>query len=154
MHSLQAMNMSASDWAVKSGVFSMGGGDTGPSVDDIMKTWKTHKVKEKRHFSLWTFIKRCFWSIIMFLILFIIVQVGWKIFEFWQLKKKFMKYGKRIKDLISEKEIFGGQLTDALSQISRLSSAVFKKKRGRNDEEETERNAEERVEMNAVNQNY
>ena len=65
-----------------------------------------------------------------------------------------MKYGKRIKDLISEKEILGGQLTDALSQISRLSSAVFKKKRGRNDEEETERNAEERVEMNAVNQNY
>ena len=64
-----------------------------------------------------------------------------------------MKYGRRIKALVSEKEILGGQLTDAMSQISRLSSAVFKKKnKGRNGEEETERNAEERVEMNAANE--
>ena len=44
------------------------------------------------------------------------------------------------------------QLNDAMSQISRLSAAVFKKKnKGRNGEEETEQNAEERVEMNVSN---
>ena len=90
----------------------------------------------------------------MFLVLFVIVQTGWKTFEIWQLKKWLMKNGKRVKTLISEKEILGGQLTDAMSQISRLSAAVFKKKKkGRNGEEETERNAEERVEMNAANEN-
>ena len=90
----------------------------------------------------------------MFLVLFVIVQIGWKIFELWQLKKWFMKNGRKVKNLMSEKEILGVQLTDAMSQISRLSAAVFKKKnKGRNCEEETERNAEERVEMNTVHEN-
>ena len=36
---LEMMNISASDYAVKSGEFTMGGGEAGPSVEDLMKTW-------------------------------------------------------------------------------------------------------------------
>ena len=63
---LEMMNLSASDYAVRSGEFTMGGGEAGPSVEDLMKTWKVNEKKEKRHFSLWTLIKRTFWTIIMF----------------------------------------------------------------------------------------
>ena len=64
----------------------MGGGEAGPSVEDLMKTWTLNEKKEKRHFSLWTLIKRTFWFIIMFLVMFVIVQMLWKCFELWQIK--------------------------------------------------------------------
>ena len=42
------MNLSASDYAVKSGEFTMGGGESGPSVEDLMKTWEVNEKKEKQ----------------------------------------------------------------------------------------------------------
>ena len=64
----------------------MGGGESGPSVEDLMKTWevneKKEKQKEKRHFSLWTLIKRTFWTIIFFVIAFVIVMIVCKVVEF------------------------------------------------------------------------
>ena len=45
---LEMMNLNASDYAVNSGEFSMGGGESGPSVEDLMKTWEVNETKEKQ----------------------------------------------------------------------------------------------------------
>ena len=47
---LEMMNLSASDYAVRSGEFTMGGGEAGPSIEDLMKTWKVNEKKEKKAF--------------------------------------------------------------------------------------------------------
>ena len=44
---LEVMNTTLSDWAVKLGKFTMGGGESAPSVDDLMKSWKVNDVREK-----------------------------------------------------------------------------------------------------------
>ena len=75
----------------------MGGGESGPSVEDLMKTWKVNEKKEKRHFSLWTLIKRTFWTIIMFVVAFVIVQIVLKLVELWQLKNWAVRTGGKFK---------------------------------------------------------
>ena len=105
---LEMMNLNASDYAVKSVEFSMGGGESGPSVEDLMKTWevneKKEKQKEKRHFSLWTLIKRTFWTIVIFLVVFVIVMIIGKVIELWKLKNWAMSTGGKIKKLYEERE--------------------------------------------------
>ena len=75
----------------------MGGGESGPSVSDLMKTWevnkKKEKQKEKKHFSIWTLIKRTYWTIIIFLVAFVIVMIAWKVIELWKLKNWAAKTG-------------------------------------------------------------
>ena len=123
------MNLNASDYAVKSGEFSMGGGESGPSVEDLMKTWevneKKEKQKEKRHFSLWTLIKRTFWTIIFFVIAFIIVVIVCKLVELWKLKNWAMKTGRKIKKLYDERENLFGLVRDNVAHLKRLSHVVL-----------------------------
>ena len=110
---------------LQSGKFTVGGGESGPSVDDLMKSWKVNNVKEKRHFSLWTLIKRVFWSMMIFLILFVIVQIGWKCFEMRMVAKKFIKSGQKVKQLFEEKERLLIQMKDNMRYIKSLSDAVL-----------------------------
>ena len=122
---LEMMNLSASDYAVKSGEFTMGGGEAGPSVEDLMKTWKVNEKKEKRHFSLWTWIKRTFWTIIMFVVLFVIVQVVLKVVELWQLKNWAVRTGGKFKKLYEERDNMFAQIRDNVAHLKRLSHAVL-----------------------------
>ena len=146
---IEAMNTNASDWAVKSGKFSMGGGEAGPSVEDLMKSWKVNDTREKRHFSLWTLIKRTFWSLMTFLIIFVIIQVGWKCFEVWQLGKRLRKYGTRIRELYQEKERLMDQMRDNLAYIKRVSNSVLGRKSAA-ETDETTAAPEELVQMSGL----
>ena len=107
----------------------MGGGESGPSVEDLMKTWEVNetkeKQKEKRHFSLWTLIKRTFWTIIFFVIAFVIVMVVCKAVELWKLKNWAMKTGGKIKKLYEERENLFGLVRDNVAHLKRLSHAVL-----------------------------
>ena len=122
---LEMMNLSASDYAVRSGEFTMGGGESGPSVEDLMKTWKVNEKKEKRHFSLWTLIKRTFWTIIMFLVAFVIVQIVMKLVELWQLKNWAVRTGGKFKKLYDEREHMFAQVRDNVAHLRSLSHAVL-----------------------------
>ena len=122
---LEMMNLSASDYAVRSGEFTMGGGEAGPSVEDLMKTWKVNERKEKRHFFLWTLIKQTFWTIIMFLVAFVIVQIVWKLVELWQLKNWATRTGGKFKKLYDEREHMFAQVRDNVAHLKRLSHAVL-----------------------------
>jgi len=122
---LEMVNTTATDWAVKSGKFTVGGGESGPSVDDLMKSWKVNDLKEKRHFSLWTLIKRTFWSIMIFLIVFVVIQIGWKCFEMRMVAKKFIKSGQKVKLLFEEKDRLLVQMKDNMSYIKSLSDTVL-----------------------------
>ena len=103
----------------------MGGGEAGPSVEDLMKTWKVNEKKEKRHFSLWSLIKRTFWTIIMFLVVFVIVQVVLKLVELWQLKNWAVRTGGKFKRLYDEREHMFAQVRDNVAHLKRLSHAVL-----------------------------
>ena len=145
------MNISASDYAVKSGEFTMGGGEAGPSVEDLMKTWTLNEKKEKRHFSLWTLIKRTFWSIIMFLVMFVIVQILWKCFELWQLKNWATITGGKFKKLYDERENMFEQVRDNMAHLKRLSNVVLG--RGSANTAEPPGTAEESVSLNKLARN-
>ena len=92
-----------------------------------MKTWKVNEKKEKRHFSLWTLIKRTFWTIIMFLVAFVIVQIVWKLVELWQLKNWATRTGGKFKKLYDEREHVFAQVRDNVAQLKRLSHAVLRR---------------------------
>ena len=146
------MNISASDYAVKSGEFTMGGGEAGPSVKDLMKTWTLNEKKEKRHFSLWTLIKRTFWSIIMFLVVFVIVQIVWKLIELWQLKNWATRTGSKFKKMYDERESMFTQVRDNMAHLKRLSNTVLGRGSAANTAEPTA-TAEEAVRLSELERN-
>ena len=94
-----------------------------------MKTWevneKKEKQKEKRHFSLWTLIKRTFWTIIIFLVAFVIVMIVWKVIELWKLKSWATRTGGKIKRLYDERENLFDLVRDNVAHLKRLSHAVL-----------------------------
>ena len=46
----------------------MGSGASGPSVDDLMKNWETHTVKEERRLTFAGFVKRCLWGLLIIIL--------------------------------------------------------------------------------------
>ena len=61
----------------------------------------------------------------IFLIIFVIVQIGWKCFEMRVVAKKFIKSGQKVKQLFEEKERLLTQMKDNMRYIKSLSDAVL-----------------------------
>ena len=84
-----------------------------------------------------------------FLIIFVIIQVGWKCFEVWQLGKRLRKYGTRIRELYQEKERLMDQMRDNLAYIKRVSNSVLGRKSAA-ETDETTAAPEELVQMSGL----
>ena len=61
----------------------------------------------------------------IFLIVFVVVQIGWKCFEMRMVAKKFIKSGQKVKLLFEEKDRLLVQMKDNMSYIKSLSDTVL-----------------------------
>ena len=120
---LGVVNGSASDWAMEKGDFSKGSGaSAGPSVDDLMKNWKTHTVQEKQRLTFAGFVKRCLWGLLAVIISVAVGFVCLKGCAFWALGKKVWAVAARLKVLKAEAEAMASRMTEVIGHVSRLSS--------------------------------
>ena len=61
----------------------------------------------------------------MFLVMFVIVQIVWKLIELWQLTNWATRTGGKFKKLYDERESMFAQVRDNMAHLKRLSNTVL-----------------------------
>ena len=85
----------------------------------------------------------------MFLVMFVIVQIVWKLIELWQLKNWATRTGGKFKKLYDERESMFAQVRDNMAHLKRLSNAVLGRGSAANTTEPTA-TAEEAVRLSEL----
>ena len=119
---LEDINGTAKEWAVNSG--NLGEGNDGQSVEGIMEDWKDHKLKEKKRSGFVSFVMECLWGLLFLIITVSVVFLCTKLVALWMLKKRISRAMKLVRNVIGENEATSGQVSEALSHVSRLTQLV------------------------------
>ena len=73
MDSLKDFNHSATEWAVEHGEYHVDSGISGPSMGDVMKKWKVHKIKEQKHYTLMDYLHYIVGVVILIVVCYVII---------------------------------------------------------------------------------